>query len=312
MFRRYQWASLIVESELPLPELPEARSAEGARVRFHLATSRRPDESSGLRDDSAPAPPWLSIERDGDGHVMRFRDLAEFHLSADRGTIRCTAAPQLGLETVRHLLLDQVLPASLSGGPVLGLHASAVVIDGAAVAFAGAGGRGKSTLSASFVRAGFRLLTDDCLVMRLDGDQVVALPSYPSVRVWSDSAAFVGARPERLRQVAGYSSKLRLDLESLSFAAPAPVRHVYILQRAAAGLDVRIEPIARREAYIELLRHAFQLDPFDAAILRRHGDQLETLARTVAVSRLHVPWEFPAVTAVQQAVVAAARTVRGR
>src|SRR5207249_3614758 len=109
VFRRYQWASLIVESELPLPELPEARGAEGAHVRFHLATSRRPDESSGLRDDSAPAPPWLSIERDGDGHVMRFRDLAEFHLSADRGTIRCTAAPQLGLETVRHLLLDQVL-----------------------------------------------------------------------------------------------------------------------------------------------------------------------------------------------------------
>ena len=45
------------------------------------------------------------------------------------------------------------------------LHATAVVVDGEAVAFLGDCGYGKSTLGAAFLARGFPLLTDDVLAL---------------------------------------------------------------------------------------------------------------------------------------------------
>ena len=69
-------------------------------------------------------------------HVLRFRRFAEFVVVDGGRSIRWRAPPATRPETVRHLLLDQVLPAVAFEHSLIGLHASAVVIEGQGIAFA--------------------------------------------------------------------------------------------------------------------------------------------------------------------------------
>ena len=74
-------------------------------------------------------------------------------------------------------------------GPVLGfvlrlrgltcLHASAVTVDGKAIALLGTNGSGKSTIAAKFAELGYSVLSDDLIPLREQGDQVLAEPGYP-------------------------------------------------------------------------------------------------------------------------------------
>jgi hypothetical protein len=79
------------------------------------------------------------------------------------------------------------------GGVVL--HASAVSIGAKVVAFLGPKHVGKSTLAMALVRRGARLVTDDTLVVRLEGAVALAAPGVQRVRLWPDSARAVGADP---------------------------------------------------------------------------------------------------------------------
>ena len=109
---------------------------------------------------------WLAIGRETDGYILRFRTFADFHWSPRQRVLTCHVRPRTEMRTVRHLLLDQVLPVISSAEHVSGLHASAVLVGDEAVAFAGKTGRGKSTLAASFAAVGFPAMTDDCLIVK--------------------------------------------------------------------------------------------------------------------------------------------------
>ena len=85
------------------------------------------------------------------------------------------------------------------------LHASAVVLDGAAVAFTAPSGTGKSTLAAHLVAAGASFLTDDVLALD-DRNGVVEAHSGPARTSVSPAElrtmtphdrALLGARAER-------------------------------------------------------------------------------------------------------------------
>jgi hypothetical protein len=207
--------------------------------------------------------------------------------------------------TVRHLLLDQVLPAISSGERGSGLHASAVVISGVAIAFAGRTGLGKSTLAASFSAAGFPALTDDCLIVKEVGEQFLAVPTYSSLRLWDDSAKAVGNVGRRHR-VAAYSQKIRINgsTSKIPFCGhPVPLRCVYVLNTRAARRGVLIEPVSERDAFIALIRLAFRLDPYNRIHLANEMDRLARLSRVVSVRRLHVPQRLANLASVQEAVL---------
>ena len=76
---------------------------------------------------------WLRIGRVSGGYVFRFRKFANFHWSPGQRVLTCHVRSRTQMSTVRHLLLDQVLPAISSGEQGNGLHASAVVIGGAII-----------------------------------------------------------------------------------------------------------------------------------------------------------------------------------
>jgi hypothetical protein len=248
--------------------------------------------------------PWTCFYREGANYLLRFEELADFQVTADGQTVRGWPAPDVDAETVGFLFANQVLPLALSRQGKLVFHASAVEIDGHAVAFMGESGRGKSTLAASFATNGLRFLTDDGLIVESTGEQWQILPSHPSIRLWEDSErALMDARALRAPPVQHTAKSRFLAGNRVDFCdQPRPLHRVYFL-----GEDAREKPSFERlkpgEALIELLKHSFLLDIEERQMLAAHFEDLSNLVVRPIYYRLDFPRYFDRLAEVRQAII---------
>ena len=125
---------------------------------------------------------WL-LEREDGSWLLRYDETADFEI--DRGTGRIVAhpAPATVGGLVPILACGGVLAHLIFGDGRIILHASAVEIDGRAVAIVGSSGAGKSVTATHLCLAGARLLTDDVLAVHVGGDGKATPPLvYPGTR----------------------------------------------------------------------------------------------------------------------------------
>jgi hypothetical protein len=233
---------------------------------------------------------WLSFARTAEGYLLRFPELADFAVAPGARRIVCRPRRGLPSATLRHLLLDQVLPLALSAERLV-LHASAVHVPGfGAVAFAGRTGRGKSTLAAALAQHGCALLTDDCLVLGSHRGRVSVWPSYPGVRLWADAAAALG-NPVRASALAHYTRKRRVPAHALLpfRSRPSPLRALFLLAPPGAVRDAAdVRACAPRDRLMSLVSCAYLLDVEDPTRLATHFDRLAALVAAVPTLRLRV------------------------
>lgn len=307
----YRMCGTTLASNVPLPELP--RSERGpAETTFRLLPAREFERSPvpwfhHWRLDDGRS--WLAVARTRSGYLLRFAELADFLVLEGGREIRCSPAPGTPPETIRHLLLDQVVPLVLSHREKLVLHASGVASPRGAVAFLGQSGWGKSTLAATFCRAGLALLADDCLLLERRGGLLLASPSYPGLRLWpaADSPLFeVDAAHAR---VAHDSEKRRLgpEADGLVFCAePRPLRRIYLLAppEATCGTTaVGISPLSPQEGLLALVKYAYRLDIGDRRRLGTEFERLGEVAASCVLRRLAFPRDFSLLPAVREAVL---------
>ncbi|MBZ0309396.1 MAG: hypothetical protein K8I82_25250 [Anaerolineae bacterium] len=247
---------------------------------------------------------WTQFYRTDMGYLLRFPDLADFQVSADGLTVTCYPAPDVTDDTPQHLYLNQVLPLALSKQGKLVFHASAVEIDGVAVAFMGESSKGKSTLAASFATGGFRFLTDDGLMVEVCGDGYRIMPSHPSIRLWQDSEAALIAPDTPTAPTLEFTSKSRfLAGETIPFCdSPRPLRRVYFLGDGSAP-EVMFQRMRPAEALIELVKHSFLLDIEEREMLAAHFDELSSLANLPIYYLLDYPRRYEDLAAVRQAII---------
>jgi len=209
-----------------------------------------------------------------------------------------------------HLLLDQVIPVFLNKWGRLVLHGSAVCGPSGAIAFVGATGTGKSTLTASFLNHGFPLLTDDCLLLEEDAGQLLVIPSYPGLRLWDDtiSATLNHVKPAQSR-VAHYTWKKRVGARNSEFpfcVKPVPLKRIYILanpKETKYTKKTSIDPISPRDAIVELVKYAFKLDISDRKMLRREFECFARIVRLRPLYHLSVPRGLSRLSAVREAIL---------
>lgn len=135
---------------------------------------------------------YAMLEGDDGDVLFHYRERALFHLSADRGTLRC-AISESGTAWQRVLLDTVFWTISLLQGFEL-LHAGAVVTRKGLIALAGPSGAGKTTLAIELLRRGGMLFADDIVALEARGDEVIAHPgpslmNVPrSVEPWDSDA----------------------------------------------------------------------------------------------------------------------------
>jgi hypothetical protein len=292
---RYRVFGVRVASQFELPELIPA-AGRRAHISIELASEDFAEPTAWFhswhgRNASGKArrTPWLSFARTDVGYLLRFPDLADFEVSRAADRIRCRPLPRLARSTLRHLLLDQVLPVTLSQRGHLVLHASAVHVPRfGAIAFAGPTGCGKSTLAASLSLRGCPTVTDDCLVITGDRGARAILPGYAGVRLWRTTARALGF--DRGSSVAHYSSKRRLDADAVPFRSqPSLLKGVFVLgRRAPKGKATQVHALDPRDRLMSLAPYAYLMDVGDRHQLARMFRDLSCLVAEVPVRRLRL------------------------
>jgi len=180
--------------------------------------------------------------------------------------------------TLRHLVLDQALPLVLAARGCLVVHASAVTDGTRAFVIAGTAGAGKSTLAALLARTGLKVLADDGVVIERVGGRVVAVPSYPGLRLYSDSAIAAHLVIEDGTDVAEYSRKLRFFASRRAEDAveSIPLSAIYVLHPSVGRAS--IQALSPRDAAIAVLAQSYRLDPGDPRALVAELDRIIAIA----------------------------------
>ncbi len=158
-------------------------------------------------------------------------------------------------EWVRLFLLGAVIGVALHQRRLAVLHASAVSVDGSAVAFVAFKGWGKSTTAAALEARGHRLLTDDVLALQLAGRgrPPLAWPSFPQMKLPPDAVEALGEDPSALEKILPGFEKLRRPPLGAFNEDAVPLRCLYLLQ---PGDEPSINPLSKVEAVLELLCHS--------------------------------------------------------
>lgn len=314
---RYRAYGHILSCNAPLDELeqtpfPDTTEDTDLRILFSSSDEPIPSPSSWyLTVSLADGTPWLRCARVSSGYLLHFPNLASFVFDTSSDLIRCVPQQQTPRHTLHHLLLDQVIPLVLNHKGKEVLHGAAVVTPYGACAFVGPTGTGKSTLAASFLSAGYSVLTDDCVVLDGRGGHIVAVPAYPGLRLWDDAIAALFGTTGSCAPVAHYTPKQRFSaaLSATPFCSSAvPLAGIYVLASSDAAHVIpastpEIDPLAGREALMALLSLAFKLDILDHRMLTREFDFLHRLVTRIPVRRLTVPDSLAALPAVHAAVL---------
>jgi hypothetical protein len=192
----------------------------------------------------------LSVERDAE---LGFRVWAPRHgcyLVSPDGR-RVVGAPPAGPAwRWERLVLAQVLPlaAVLRGKDVL--HASAVALEGRAVAFMGRSGAGKTTLAGRIIANGGRLVTDDVLAVDRARQEVVVHRGGAVARI---DAAELRAMSQRERRALGpvraRGEKWHVSPPLASPRLPLAVTYHLVRPAEVHGVDIAV------------------VDPYDPALL---------------------------------------------
>jgi hypothetical protein len=311
--RCYRICDLVLTSNIDLPELASVEGDDWD-CQFKLISSDRApvDEIDWFHqwmfntdgDDEDSKIPWVNLGRTPAGYLLRFPSYGDFFLSADAKKIECHPLPATSRATLRHLLLDQVIPLALSRRAQIVLHASAVLTQQGVIAFAGKSGDGKSTMAGCFARAGFPVLADDFLVLRRDRAKWMAIPSYPSLRLWPDAIDALLPAAVQTGEVADYSTKRRVgntERNLLYASSPAPLRRLYVFASDAG--KVWVERLPSAQAMIKLVEFSYNLDIKDVVFLRKQFNTVARLTRDVAVYAIHHPREFTALPTLREAIL---------
>lgn len=162
----------------------------------------------------------------GDRCLLRYQDVGRILIES--GT-RVTCAVALGGS---HRALGTALSsvgfaALLSQRGRICLHASAAEKDGRAFLIAGPSGVGKSTIVTALLERGYRMVSDDITVIDRGSDgNVWAVPSFPAVRLLSDSVEVLQPRGGAREGVDRLDDKVRQRFDEHFVSHPVKVARI--------------------------------------------------------------------------------------
>lgn len=294
----YRLFDQFIACVFPIPGLPMLeRESFDWRVDWSAETTAMEPVDFFYRWQGPGGDEVMACARQVDGYLLDFNGLACFSIDFAARTIAVRRLKTCPENTVAHLLIDQVIPRILCHRGRMVLHASAVELAGGrAVAFTGPSGVGKSTLASAFLAAGDGLITDDCLLLENRSGAVQALPSYPSLRLWPDSARVLqtgkGLGRRRFSELAHYTDKKQILFEQSADSGPVrwvKLDRLYVLDHDPEFLQtgpVQIIPAGGMASIMALIEAMFSLDMDAQESVRKSFKVTEQVAGGVVVKRL--------------------------
>lgn len=204
-------------------------------------------------------------------------EYADFHITMHQtGGLRRWIKPQVkfdfdGTAPFTPLPLSQAFPMfewvlnwciSSRAHRYLIIHAAVVEKNGHAVIMPAPPGSGKSTLCAALVSSGWRLLSDELALVRLDDGMLLPVPrpislkngSIDVIRKFAPNAVF---SPEISDTVKGTIAHLKAPADSIARAAESARPAWIIFPKYEAGSVARLDPMLPARAFMSVAENSF-------------------------------------------------------
>jgi hypothetical protein len=218
-------------------------------VRFNHAVARPRRAVRLLRSDAlaeagpdATATVAIVAQPEG-GHRISAPGCGACLVAADGGAIAYAPGPRA--DGWRRLLVEQALPFAACAAGLECLHASAVELDGRAVALAGVSGAGKSSLALALMQHGAAPIADDVLALEpADDGGLLAHPALPRLGVRRAEAERVGPAAVAALGAVEQRGEDAL-LVTLARTAPValPLAALYLIDRHTEPGELAFEPV---------------------------------------------------------------------
>lgn len=292
----YIVAGLIIRSEIALPELVATDSTTTAPdVRIRIAEV--PERLSGNQ------PPGVEAEISAKEVLLRVPHVGRY-LIRNGCEILVQTEPGVEARNLRLFLLGSALGALYFQRGYFPLHASVVVIDGKAVAFAGDSGSGKSTMAAWMHTQGYPLLCDDVCVVRFGAaDAPLAYPGYPRLKLWRDALAQFEIDCAELQRDYFRADKFHLPVSDRFWIDPVPLQHIYFLRFVEDAAAPSIEDIHSAHGVHLIRNNTYRFQYISGlGLMRSHFLDCVKLARHAQLHFLDRPRRHAAMTDCQRLV----------
>ena len=291
----------ISQVQLPSSREREADSAtEGVRVEVQLGTGPKEQKDGRSRheeiryqteDRDANGVAALTIWKSRNDGLLRLEyfDGTRFWLNETGSRVWATWPERLTLEDTATYLLGPVLGLLLRLRGVTCLHASAVSIGNAVVAFVGEEGAGKSTTAAALGSEGSPIVSDDVVALVEKDGTFYVHPAYPYLCLWPESVeAIYGSADALPRFSENYEKRcLSLKKKNLQFEKRSlPLRAIYVLRKRRSDRAPAIERVSAQESLVSLIANTFATNVLDGAMRAKEFETLGRLVPKVKISEV--------------------------
>jgi hypothetical protein len=244
---------------------------------------------------------------------LSYCDGANFAIDLRGNEVFVDWPDSLTVEDVAPYLVGPVLGVVLRLRGMVPLHASAVAIADHAVALAGPAGAGKSTTAAAFATCGYRVISDDVVVLREEGSGFVVPPGYPRVNLWSASVQAISGKAGTLPRICPTLDKhfMPLDPATQFETTSLPLGGIFVLQMRQPGLVApKVRPLTGTEAFVAILGNTYVNYLPDPEGRRREFELLARVVRRVPIRGIQAGADL-SMLAELTAVIAADVEARG-
>ena len=306
----YRLHGLLLRSALPLSGFVQRDGRHDVDVQWTTwkAVPAHPAPGRLVAASVASGRSLYAATEEGGRWTVRVGGICDFVIDGSLDAVECRLDPEADPALASVLLAGLVVAFLLNLAGECVLHASAVEIDGSAVAFAGPSGAGKSTLAALLCGDGARLITDD--VLRLGFEEgVVCVGGGPQLRLRPGAAWTLDEFA--VRPPCGPTVDGRLAVSPApSGADDVPLSAIVLprLSRRASTVELRR---VRAAASVMQLAAACRVTGWcDPAVLRTNFLALTQVATRVEVIEAVIPWGDASPPATVGALRALARRSR--
>lgn len=302
---RYVVCGLNLQSDRPIPDLFPATFERPDVVitfqehpeSFQFGPQTLRYQSNELAISGKPSVRLFEVETPP-LYQLVYADGTKFTIDREGSRVWSSWTTESTFEDTLTYLLGPVLGLLLRLHAVTCLHASAIAVDGVAIALTGPGGSGKSTAAAQFSRMGFPILADDIATLDQAGTtfnvHFNVHPGPARLRLWPSSVEHLYGHSEALPRLTPFWEKQYLDLrcaDRLFQSTPLPLGGVYLLDSTENLTDGIVE-IPRSAAMVRLVRNVYANYLLDESCRQRDFVRIANVMNTVPVRRLPLRHDF--------------------
>lgn len=226
-----------------------------------------------------------------DSVLIRHKDVGDIKVT-DCGKITFVKSPTFNESCFDQIVSGPLVAALAARRGVTVIHASCAAFQDKAILIVGPSGAGKSTLASYLANEGWSFISDDLVMIEMDGGNAFAWPTVPTSWLWKDSFEVV-AKPGSVSYDARNNGKLALPAGSFGSCHSFRIDKIVLPTFDSKSAGVSVNRMLKSDAYKEIKLQLCGISMMSSKqCVQSHKNNIYDLINYTTQYRLSRPRDF--------------------